>query len=344
MHPDDVERVAAANIEAFKTYKFNQSYRSFHPLKKEWRWIQAISNGVIDENNKTLFVNGIIIDITDKKRTEEALQDSYDTLEERVKVRTHQLQIANDRLLNEIKERKLTEADLQKSKDKLRLLSNQLINAQEKERKRIAIELHDELGQSLVGLKFQLSRFEKQLHKNQTNLQQDIRQALESIDLMTENVRRLSRDLRPAVLEHLGLFEALQWLFRDFAKKYEITVFKNIQKQESSYTKEQSLIIFRIFQEALTNIAKHAQAQKVAITLTEGGKTASFSIQDNGRGFNPKTANARTLGKSGLGLTAMAERAQMAGGHLEVKSELGKGTVINFTIPLKKRLTKPLQN
>jgi len=337
MHPDDADRVAAANLEAFKSHKFNQSYRSFHPQKKEWRWIQAISIGVLDEKNQTLYVNGIIIDITDKKRVEEELQIAYDTLEEKVNLRTHQLQFANERLAKEIEERKLAEADLKKSEDKLRLLSSQLINAQENERKRIAIELHDELGQSLVGLKFRLSSLEKKLEPNQIALREEIKQASESIDLMTENVRSLSRDLRPAVMEHLGLFEALQWLVKDFSGKYHIRVFKDLKPVGFSFLKEQELIIFRIFQEALTNIGKHARATQVSIAMSEEKGQAVFSIKDNGHGFNPKTLKDRTPEKSGLGLTAMAERAQMAGGSLKLWSELGKGTLITFTIPLRRR-------
>ena len=341
MHPDDVERVAAANIEAFKTYKFNQSYRSFHPLKKEWRWIQAISTGVLDEEKQTRYVNGILMDITDKKRAEEALQEAYETLEAKVRKRTSQLQIANERLKKEVRERKHIETDLRKSKDQLQLLSKRLINAQENERRRIANELHDELGQSLVGLKFQLSGFGKKLNQDQKELQFELKQASESIDAMTENVRRLSRDLRPSVLEHLGLIEALQWLFRDFAKKYEITVLKDVIIQNYPFTKEQELIVFRIFQEALTNIGKHSKATRVNITLAEKDKAAFFSIKDNGKGFNPKIAKERSPKKSGLGLTAMAERAQMAGGDLQIKSEPGKGTTLTFSIPFGKKHKPP---
>ena len=341
MHPDDVGRVITANQKAFETGRFNESYRFFHPIKKEWRWIQAISTGVLDEEKQTRYVNGILMDITDKKRAEEALQEAYETLEAKVRKRTSQLQIANERLKKEVRERKHIETDLRKSKDQLQLLSKRLINAQENERRRIANELHDELGQSLVGLKFQLSGFGKKLNQDQKELQFELKQASESIDAMTENVRRLSRDLRPSVLEHLGLIEALQWLFRDFAKKYEITVLKDVIIQNYPFTKEQELIVFRIFQEALTNIGKHSKATRVNITLAEKDKAAFFSIKDNGKGFNPKIAKERSPKKSGLGLTAMAERAQMAGGDLQIKSEPGKGTTLTFSIPFGKKHKPP---
>jgi PAS domain S-box-containing protein len=276
----------------------------------------------------------VLRDITERKQAEQALQEAYDTLDQRVKERTKQLELANERLNSEIEERKLVETGLRKSKDKLRLLSNRLINAQEKERRRIAIELHDELGQSLIGLKFQLSGFQKKLAENQIELKEEIKEAANSIDLMTENVKRLSRDLRPSVLEHLGLFDALQWLFEDFSKKLQIKIVNKITRPEFSFHNEQELIIFRIFQEALANIGKHAQATQIIFELTQEGRSAVFSIRDNGKGFNPEAVKGKKTSESGLGLTAMSERAQMAGGDLDVKSEIGKGTSITFSVPI----------
>lgn len=276
------------------------------------------------------------IDLTGRKRTEEALRETHGTLDQDIKSRPDQLQLANERLQNEIEERKRVETVLRQSKDRLRRLTNRLLSAQENERKRIAVELHDELGQSLVGLKFQLSGFKKKLGGNQEELRQEVEQALNAIDLMTEKVRRLSRELRPSVLEHLGLFESLQWLFEDFSKRYHLTVVNKIKNRECSFYKEQEIILFRIFQEALTNIGKHARADRVLIELTEEGRSAVFSIKDNGKGFNPKSVKGGNPSESGLGLTAMAERAQMAGGAFDIKTEVGKGTLITFSVPVKR--------
>ena len=265
-----------------------------------------------------------------------ALLKALPDLEQRVKQRTLQLSKTNKELKKEIEERKQAERALGKSEKKFRVLSTRLINAQENERKRIAIELHDELGQSLIGLKFQLSNLAKKFKEDQEGLKPDIEQALHTIDRMTEDVRRLSRDLRPSVLEHLGLFEALQWLLGEYSKQYPFKIFSTIQEPDFSFSKGQEIIIFRIFQEALTNIGKHAQARQVLIDMKERGEEVVFSIKDNGKGFDFQEALSSTLPERGLGLTAMDERARMAGGALNILSRKGKGTKITFTVPVKK--------
>ncbi len=336
IHPDDRERVKKAQIRASKTFKFDETMQIYHPRKKEWRWIQATANGILDQKGRPTYVNGIITDITEKKRAEEALQKAHDHLEQRVKQRTLQLSKTNKELKKEIEERKQAERALEKSEKKFRVLSTRLINAQENERKRIAIELHDELGQSLIGLKFQLSNLAKKFKENQEGLRPDVDQALHTIDRMTEDVRRLSRDLRPSVLEHLGLFEALQWLLGEYSKQYPFKIISTIQEPDFSFSKGQEIIIFRIFQEALTNIGKHAQARQVLIDMKERGEEVVFSIKDNGKGFDFPEVISSTLPERGLGLTAMDERARMAGGALNILSRKGKGTKITFTVPLKK--------
>jgi PAS domain S-box-containing protein len=240
----------------------------------------------------------------------------------------------------DITERKKTEEALKKSEKNLRVLSNRLINAQENERKRIAFELHDELGQSLVGLKFQLSILQKKSTGMPEDLTLEFSQALKNIDEMTENIRRLSRELRPSVIEHMGLLEALHWLFEDFSLKYGIKVLDSIKEIKKNFSKEQEIIIFRIFQEALLNIGKHAQATQVTMSIAEEKKLTVFLIQDNGKGFNTKTVRGKELLRKGLGLIAMQERALMAGGTIEIKSEPGKGTLITFAIPGRRTINK----
>lgn len=336
IHPDDQARIVAAQLKANQTLHFDESMRIFLPQKGEWRWIRAISSGVLDEKGMINYVNGIITDLTEKKKAEEALQKAHDHLEQRVKERTVQLLSMNEKLKTEIKERKQIEKTVAKSERKLRFLSNQLITAQENERKRIAIELHDELGQSLVGLKFQLSNLTKKLGDNQPGLRLEFEQSIRTIDRMTENVRRLSRDLRPSVLEHLGLFEALQWLFVDCSQKFLLVINHSLTESDLSFSKEQEVIIFRIFQEALTNIGKHARATQVSVTMETKENEVYFSIKDNGKGFDLKVFIESKNPSRGLGLTAMDERARMAGGHLQVKSQKGKGTQITFSVPKKK--------
>jgi PAS domain S-box-containing protein len=234
----------------------------------------------------------------------------------------------------DISARRKAEEDLKQSEEKLRFLSNQLIMAQEKERKRIAMELHDELGQSLIGLKLQLSGFSKKCKGESKNPGNEIPQALKQIDGMTRNIRRITQDLHPTMLEHLGLQEALRWLCDESAKYFKVNILNGLK--ESSYgtfSKEQEVIIFRIFQEALNNIRKHARAKRVSILITAQGRNALFSIKDDGQGFDPRVVINRNPSRIGLGLTSMDERARMAGGVFKIQSQPGIGTAITLKVP-----------
>ena len=236
-------------------------------------------------------------------------------------------------MLSDITQRKNMEEALMQSEEKFRLLSGQLIRAQESERKRIAVELHDEVGQTLVGLKFQLTNVRKKLRPDQENLLGEVEQIFRSIDEMTVSIRRLSKDLRPAVLEHLGLGEALQWLFDDFSKKSKVSLRYDAPLPSFSFPHERDIMVFRIFQEALANIGKHSRASLIVIAVAKNEKGGVFSIRDNGVGFDMERIRRRPLDEKGLGLTTMQERAQLAGGTLEVRSAVGQGTGIFFNIP-----------
>jgi PAS domain S-box-containing protein len=336
IHPDDLEKMEKAQQDAFKTMRFDEVFRIYHAQKKQWRWINATSNGIPSQNGKDMYVNGILRDVTD-------IMVARENLEQRVQERTTQLIRTNEILKKEIRERKQIEKDLQGSKEKLRFLSNQLITAQEDERKRISNELHDELGQSLVGLKYQLSHLPKKWGEDSMEGTKDIKQSLQIIDGLAESIRRISRDLRPMVLEHLGLWEGLQWLFEEGVKNYGFKFINTIVPNDHwPLSKDQELIVFRIFQEAMTNIEKHAQAGQVFIEAIQENDSLIFTIKDDGRGFNPHGVKARGFAKRGLGLTSMAERARMAGGTLAVNSRKGKGTTITFSIPLAKTKRRTL--
>jgi two-component system, NarL family, sensor histidine kinase UhpB len=240
----------------------------------------------------------------------------------------------------DITESKRAEAALKKSKEQLGLLSARLINAQEKERKRIAYELHDELGQSLVSLKFQLSELQRKSLGGKNGFSQEIALALHTINGMAENIRRISQELLPSVLEHLGLLEALKWLTEDFSNRFRIKVNSNVIALKTKFSNQQEIIIFRILQEALTNIKKHAQATVVTLNVTENKQKAFFSLRDNGKGFHLKDIEVTAPQRTGLGLMAMRERAAMGGGSIEIESEPGNGTLLTVTIPGRRRKPK----
>jgi PAS domain S-box-containing protein len=237
-------------------------------------------------------------------------------------------------VVTDITERKQAEEALKNSERQLRSLSSQLLTAQETERKRISRELHDELGQSLTVMKLRLNFIEKNLSMLQTDLRQECENGIRYIDQIIENIRRLSRDLSPAILDDFGLSAALRWLINNFAKSYTIKVILNMVDVDSLLPRDSYVVIYRTVQEALTNIGKHSQAKNVSIEIHKNDGDVSFSIEDDGVGFDERGPE-----EMGLGLAAMKGRAQMIGGALEIQTQGGKGTRITLTIPIQQGAT-----
>jgi len=222
---------------------------------------------------------------------------------------------------------------LRESEERLHFLSSHLLTAQETERKRISIELHDELGQALIALKLRLSSIQRKLRKDQRVLRDECEYTQGSIEQIIENVRRLSQDLSPYLLENLGLMAALRRLIDGLTKDHKIEVSIDIADIDNFLSQKRQLIIYRIFQEALTNVRRHAQATRIYVAIKKEKYSLSFLVEDDGKGFDVKQAIMRDSGERGLGLAAIEERVRMLGGSLEIWSEVGKGTKISFAIP-----------
>lgn len=276
---------------------------------------------------------GIGKDITQWKMAEEALLRAQDELEQRVAERTSDLIMANLRLREQIEERRRTERSLRAAENRLRVLSSHLLNAQETERRRISFELHDELGQALTTLKLHIRSIQRALPETSASLIEESESVLRYVDEIIENVRRVSRDLSPCVLDDLGLMVALRSLVEEFMKRRSVRVSIHVSDVTDWLPRRAQILVYRICQEALTNIGKHSGATHARILMKKRGHKLRCVIEDNGKGFDTDRLNMKGLKERGLGLVAMSERARMLGGRLHIWSKQGRGCRISFTIP-----------
>jgi PAS domain S-box-containing protein len=237
-------------------------------------------------------------------------------------------------IARDVTERKQAEEALRESEKELNYLSSQLLTAQEKERRRLSTELHDELGQSLMVLKLKLRSIREGLPTDQARLEAECDDMIRYIHEVAENVRRISHDLSPSILEDLGLSAAIRWLVDSFIKHSDIGCSLEMIEMDDLFSQEGQIIIYRIIQECLTNIAKHAQATIVSIIIKKQDDRIVFCVEDNGNGFNIQEAFRKQTSKKGLGLAAMYQRTRMLGGDLDIRSQEGSGTRITFTAPL----------
>lgn len=250
-----------------------------------------------------------------------------------LKIQIDKLLETNKQFQIEIRERAKAEEALQESEKRQRDLSSRLLSAQEDERRRISMELHDELGQALSVLKLRLSYIQRKLTEDQGTLREECDNTLQYIDRVIEEVRRLSRDLSPSILVDLGLTAALKRLVEEFVKHHPIGISLEVENVERLLSEKDQIILYRIFQEALTNIGKYAQANKVTMAARRQDGMISFLIEDDGRGFDVKEFVVKSGAEKGMGLAAMGERVWMLGGNLNLTSQEGKGTQITFSIP-----------
>jgi hypothetical protein len=236
-------------------------------------------------------------------------------------------------IVTDITERKRAEEALRESEQQLRSLSAQLLRAQESQRASVSRELHDELGQGLNTLKLRLALLCRKLRKDQASLKEDCEETLGYIDEIIEEVRRLSRDLSPRVLEDLGLVAALRRLIHEFAKRTSTKVSSQIDDINEFLSKDAEIFLYRIVQEALTNIGKHANAKCVLLSIAKVDGTVRGVIEDNGTGFDLEALGVPGSAEKGMGIAIMKERIRMLGGTIDVWSRPGEGTRIHFLVP-----------
>jgi len=278
----------------------------------------------------------LAVEVTNRKQAEEALRKAHDELEQRVEERTAELLIANRRLRREIRERARAQKALKQSEKELRVLSFQLLTAQEKERKRIAGELHDGIGQSLTTIKFAAENAMRRMEKGAAEARAD---SLETVVPLAqeaiEEVRRIAMDLRPSTLDDIGILATISWFCREFQAIYsEISIEKQIHIEEDEVPDLLKTVIYRVLQEAMNNVTKHSKANLVHLSLRKKDATMELVIEDNGMGFDLENALSVDSDRRGLGLASMKERAELSGGSFAIDTAKGRGTIVRVSWPL----------
>ncbi|TAM49875.1 MAG: PAS domain S-box protein [Paraburkholderia sp.] len=299
IHPDDRDRVAQrmkAHLEDRLAYDIE--YRVI-AKSGEVRWVHSRGQALWNASDTPYRMVGWILDVTDRKRDEEALRTSQ---------------------------------------EEMRRLSAHIQQVREQEKARIARELHDDLGQQLTALKMATSLFEHTADKDRGRADQHALNGLYTmIDNLVQSVRHIAADLHPVILDDLGLIPAIDSLVDEFSARYGIRVVRHIDADGISFNRECRIDMFRMVQEALTNVARHSGATEVVLDIERVDPHCIVRIVDNGRG----AAQQGAKGRHSFGLLGMRERAALLGGEIRISTSPGKGFALTALLPLASIEAKP---
>jgi PAS domain S-box-containing protein len=296
-------------------------------------WADFHGRSAVPADSRQKWCRVAISDITILKRAEEAQR------------RSDALESSNQKLRHEIVQRKLMEKSLRESEqhqtrlldesrhmqEQLRQLSRQILSAQEDERKKISRELHDVIAQTLTGINVRLSGLKKAAALDTRGLDRNIARTQRLVEKSVNIVHEFARELRPAVLDDLGLIPALHSFVKLFSKRTRIRVHLKVFAGVEQLDAARRTVLFRVAQEALTNVSRHAQAGRVEVSIQELADGICMKIEDDGKSFEVERM-LRYRGRKHLGLLGMRERLEMVGGHFHVESAPGKGTTITAHI------------
>jgi PAS domain S-box-containing protein len=312
VHPDDRDKLVALRRQAIAERRAYVSEFRVQRTDGSVVWVLNRSKPVYNESGDVVGLSGICVDITERKAAEAALQRVNEELERRVTERTTELIF--------------TQAQL-------RALAGRLHVLQEEERSELARELHDEFGAAFTALKVDLHWIMARLPEQNDGLEEKARTMSELIDCSVDSVRRTAGLLRPRLLDDFGLVAAIEWQIEEFSRRTGIRCMTNFP-DEVVIDRSLSTAIFRILQEALTNVARHAQATEVRVGLQVDNRKVWIEIEDNGKGLE---IGAKANDKS-LGLFGMQERAYAFGGQVRFASQPKQGTTVTVEIPLEKTM------
>lgn len=331
-YPEDDRRSGKPQRILEQATRLGQSEDDGWRIRKDGSrfWANVVITALHDPNRRLVGFAKLTRDMTERREKEEALTRAKELLEVRVEQRTAVLTRVNQELRTEIAERERAEEELKRSLDQLRALAARLQSVREEERTSIAREIHDELGQACTAIKMDLSLIARWLTKNQTRPQAKVASAVQLVDSMIVTLRRIASELRPRTLDALGLPAALESQAQEFENRTQIRCTVTLPVEPLSLDVDTSIAIFRIFQESLTNVARHASATRIEARLRAENDRIVFQVVDNGKGFDPEEAKAR----KSLGIVGMQERALLLKGDLKVEGMQGAGTTVTLTIPL----------
>jgi len=294
IHPEDRAGAQAAFAQLEKSGKEELEYR-MRTKSGEYRIFSSHVSFIRDQEERPLYRDGSIRDITVRKQAEAALLRSQ-------------------------------KEALQK--EQLRALAARIQQAREKERTMVARDLHDQIGQILTAIKMDMTWMARKMPRAHEEIHERLARTIELTSDGMRSVRRICSGLRPGVLDDLGLAAAIEWQAKEFTSRTGIPCEVSIPSAELRLNSECSSAIFRIFQESLTNVARHAEAKSVRASLIEEDETVVLIVQDDGRGFK------ESEGAGSLGILGMKERAQGCGGELKITSSPGNGTTVTIRIPV----------
>jgi PAS domain S-box-containing protein len=325
--PEDVEREVPQSEMKLARQKGRSSSERWYIKKDGTRFYASSVMMALYLGEKLTGYAAIAVDLTEKQRRAEELQRAHDELEVRVKERTRALAEANLALIQEMEVREVAE------RQRVELLGR-LVNSQEVERRRIARDLHDQLGQRLTALRLKIASL-KEISTGHEEISRRVERLQQIGEALDSEVSFLAWELRPSALDERGLVEAVGAFVHEWSRHYEVPAeFHAAGLTKTRLEKETETHLYRIAQEALTNIIKHAEATMVTVVLERRDAQVVLIIEDNGKGFDGSELRPSPDAEGGYGLVGMKERAYLAGGEFEVESAAGRGTTIYVRVPV----------